>query len=234
MKPRFLNYLLAFILAVLVNTGCTPSQVRQVSITPGLSGDEFALVAFSIDSTQPVAFRSLEIMTFSSGNRPRRAGEVSIHPINGTGQLFFYEFSVETARFGVARFEYEGDFWESVDPGPEFSVKPGTLTYLGRIQLPLVQLGTFADSGRDFPASARIVMTDASEDDLQRLRAHFPSTRNMPLNKAIPVTWADSEKVSLRYAPIRNVRPKKEGPDPLHDPPIPTEEIFEPTEIPPD
>lgn len=230
-----LKYSAFFTVAVLVNAACAPSQVRPVSAASGLAGDEFALVAFSADSIEPLAFRSLEIVTFSDSNRPGKASEVSIHPDNGTGQLFLYEFSVEVARFGVAGFEYEAERWESVGQGPEFSVEPGTLTYLGRIQMPLVQIGTYADSGREYPASARIVMTDASEEDLQRLVVHFPSTANMPLNKAIPETWGDSESVTLRYVPQRRNRPRphNEEIDPLHDPPIPTEEIFEPTEIPP-
>lgn len=235
MNTNCLKYSAFFTLAVLLVAACTQSQVRPVSGASGLTGEEFALVAFSADSIEPLALRSVEIVTFSDGNRPGKAGVVSIHPDQGTGQLFLYEFLVEVARFGVARFEYEEDWWETVGQGPEFSVEPGTLTYLGRIQLPFVQVGTYADSGREYPASARIVMTDASEDDLRRLAVRFPSTAGMPLKKAIPGMWGDSENARLRYAPQRRRTPgpDRESPDPLHDPPIPTEEIFEPTEIPP-
>lgn len=233
MNLKDFKHLLVFTLAVMVVTGCASSQVRPISDSSDLSGEEFALVAFSADSVQPLALRGLEIVTFTDSNRPKKAGEVTIFPELERAQLFLFEFSVETARLGVAKFEFESELWESIDQGPEFSVEPGSLTYLGRIQMPAVQLGAYADSGRNYPASARIVMIDASEDDLRRLAIHFPSTANMPLKKAIPLTWSDAEKISLRYAPVRNLRPKKKGPDPLHDPPVPTEQIFEPTEIPP-
>ena len=221
------------VLTVLVNTACAPSQVRPLTDASDISGEEYALVAFSADSIPPFAMRTLAIETFSEGNQPKKAGEVPLYPELGGGQLFLYEVSVDVARFGSALFEYESDFWESIEHGPEFRIEPGTLTYLGRIQLPLVQLGTYADSGLDYPAGARIVITDASEQDLRRLAIRYPAIAGMPVNKAIPATWSDAENVRLRYAPVRNKRPKTEGPDPLHDPPVPTEIIFEPTEIPP-
>lgn len=233
MKASIFERCATLVLVVLICTACAPSQVRHVIDASDLSGQEYALIAFSADSIPPFAMRSLEIETFSETNRPKKAGEVPIFPEQGSGQLFLYEVSVDTARFGAALFEYEADYWESVEHGPEFNVQPGTLTYLGRIQLPLVQLGTYADSGLEYPAGARIVLTDASEEDFARLAVRFPATANMQVNKAIPGSWTDSETVRLRYAPIRNTRPKTEGPDPLHDPPIPTEIIFEPTEIPP-
>ncbi len=174
-----------------------------------------------MDSIEPFALRGLNLVPSDGSGASFKPGEVPVHPDGGNGQFFLYAVSAEAVRFGVARFKHGQDWWETVDPGPAIPTAPGTITYLGRIQLHSIRVARYADTGRTYPASARIVVTDASDEDLDRLAARYSATAGLPVRKAIPESWGSYEVVTLRFVP----RSGLEGGDAAFS-------SFEPTDLP--
>jgi hypothetical protein len=211
----------AMALAVLLGAACVQSPIRLVEGPAGLTGEVSALIAFSVDSAEPFALRGLTLVAAADSGASIRPGDVPIHPDEGNGQLFLYEVPAEAIRFGVLRFKYGQDWWETVGQGPAIPALPGTLTYLGRIQLHSVQVARYADTGRTYPAGARIAVTDAGDEDLVRLAARYPIAADLPLRRASPATWSDFDVVALRFVP----RPGGEGGDARFS-------TFEPTDLP--
>jgi hypothetical protein len=208
-------------LAVLFNTGCVQSPIRLVQDSTGLAGNEHALIAFSVDSVEPFALRSLELVAPADPALTFSPREVPVHPDEGTGQLFLYEIPVEGVQFGVGRFKYKLDWWETVEQGPVISVVPGAVTYVGRIQVHSIAVDRYSDTGRNYPAGARIVVTDAGAEDLQRLTDRYPSMAKMSIRKAIPGSWGISDTTELRFVP----GPGSQGGDARFG-------AFEPTDLP--
>lgn len=216
---------LILIFVTLLTAACTESQIRKVGeISAGEIGQK-SLVAFSIDDLAPFEEVEFDIVRAERGGAYSPLGQIAIDRRGGAEQLLVYEMPAEEVQFGLARFRYDNDWWESVAEGPAISAAPGRMTYIGKFQLQSFREGVYHDSGRKYPARVNIVIVDASGTDMPRLVSSYPSLSAYLVNSVTSEEWADYGNGSLRFVP----EPARAGRRKIDY----FERTVEPTEFPP-
>lgn len=193
-----------FVLALLVflAAGCASPQIKPVRNASATLGEGKALVAFSVATAEPFAIGRIELRVSGNRQEPITAAQVPVDWNGGDARLFLFEVPAGLAQFGQVRFVFLGEWWETREPGPAAAARPGSLTYLGRVQPYSIQIGRYVDTGRGYPAAVKIRVVDAREDDLSRLANDFALPAALPVTGAVPDAWGDTEFSELRYRPI--------------------------------
>ena len=192
---------LIIISLALATTACTESQVRKIGEASPVEIGQEALVAFSIDDIAPFQKIEFDIVRADRGGAYSPLGQIAVDRKGGGEQLLVFELPGDEVRFGLARFRYGSDWWESVAEGPALSATPGRLTYIGKIQLQSIREGVYYDSGRKYPARVDIVISDAGETDMQQLATRYPSLEGYLVKSVTSEMWADYGNGSLRFVP---------------------------------
>lgn len=187
---------------LLLLAACVSAPIRPVDDASGFAEEGFALVAFSVASSGPLALRGLSLATRAGATHDPVIEQVTVQPRNGKSQLFLYRVPAAGARFGPVRFYDGSGWWETTRPGPEFPAAPGAITYLGRIQLQAVRVGEYVDTGRRYPAEVSLTISDATVEDLPALAERFAVPAGMPVVGKIPGAWDASAYVRLRYQQV--------------------------------
>lgn len=190
------------VFVAMLGAGCATSPIERVKSVEAGVDERSALVAFSVVNAPAFAINRLELVAASGSQDSARAKQVPVDWKGVEAQVFVYRVPANGAQFGPVRFVFQGEWWETRDPGPEFTVVPGQLTYLGRLQPYSIQVDRYVDSGRGYPAAVRIRVLDARDDDLARLVNENVLSPDMPVVGAIPDSWGGAEFVELDYRPI--------------------------------
>jgi hypothetical protein len=204
---RTAKHIALFLAMIVLTTACSSTRIKPVKTASDYPGSETALIAFSVISQEPFVIQKLLLFEPGAPSPHQASRVVRVRPEQGDQQVFLYRVPAEGVKLGSVRLLINGQWWETGLTGPEISAAAGQLTYAGRVQLHSVKMSRYEDTGRIFPAKVRLLMTDASEEDLAQLADQSALPQDMSVTKAIPGSWSDSEFVALSYRQI----PGREG-----------------------
>lgn len=190
------------VFVAMLGAGCAAGPIERVKSTAAEMDGHSALVAFSVVNAPAFAINRLELLEAGDAQGQANGEQVPVDWKSSGEQVFLYRVSASRVRFGPVRFVFQGEWWETRDPGPVFPVAPGRLTYLGRLQPYSIQVDRYVDSGRGYPAAVRILVLDARDDDLAHLVSQNGLSPDMPVVEAIPESWSGAEFAELDYRPI--------------------------------
>ena len=169
------------VFVAMLGAGCATSPIERVKSVEAGVHERSALVAFSVVNAPAFAINRLELVAAGGSQGSARAKQVPVDWKSAEAQVFVYRVPANGAQFDPVRFVFQGEWWETRDPGPEFTVVPGQLTYLGRLQPYSIQVDRYVDSGRGYPAAVRIRVLDARQHDLAWLVGENALSPDMPV-----------------------------------------------------
>lgn len=188
--------------AVVMLTGaCAVNEIRPVRNASSAADEGTRLVAFSVANSDTLPVRYLQLLVSDGERKAQTAQAIYVNHSRGE-RLYLFSVPEQGFRFGRIRFDFLGSWWETELPGPEISVAPGQVTYLGQLHPYSIRLQRYANSEHKYPDSVNIRFRDAGDRDLPRLFGEFRLSANIPVTEAIPAAWSDSEFTRLRYLPI--------------------------------
>jgi hypothetical protein len=195
------RYIVSMLISLAL-AACHSAPIRPVSDASQPAGEGQALIAFSVLSGEELQLQKLEVLLPAADGSTRGRHDVTHRANADAPAVYLLQVPAGAVRFGRVRLSVGGAWWESTEPGPEFQVEAGSVTYLGRISLGAVRLSAESDNGRRYLQAVRIDTADAIEEDRSRLEGDFALPPGFALHPAVPPSWAEAEFLSLRYRPI--------------------------------
>lgn len=197
MSQRFPRKTILAVLGGLLLAACSTGPVKSVRDASVPAADGRALVAFSVAHSDGLRLRKLELV-LPQGSGQVKAVDITVEP----GELYLFSVPADTGRFGRIRLLVEDAWWESGEPGPEFTPRAGALTYLGRIGVEAVRLSAPSDTGKRLLRAVLMGAADASDEDLARLVRDRSLPPDYPVETALAGAWGESGFVAMHYRPI--------------------------------
>lgn len=191
--------LVLILLFAVVLAACVQTRIHPVKSAAHHNSTETALVAFSVVSEDPFPLRKLTLEKTGGGAKIFKSPVLHVKPGNSSGQLFLYEVPAAGAQFGIATFKHKRYIWQTTSFGASFSPLPGSITYLGRIEVSALRFRKSDDQQKEFPVAVKIAVTDASAEDLPMLVASYGIPPDVEIQAVIPPMWGDEEFTDLRY-----------------------------------
>ena len=187
--------LLLFLSTLLI--ACAQTRIHPVKSAAHHNNTETELVAFSVVSEGPFPLRGLTFEKMGGGIKIFKSPKLHIKPGGPSGQLFLYEVPAAGAQFGIVTLKSNRYVWQTRSEGAVIVPVPGSITYLGRIQVEALRFRRSEDSTRTRLNAVRIIVTDASEADFPMLADRY-NISGLKLQAAIPKKWSDSEFTELK------------------------------------
>ena len=203
MKIRFVT--IAALVVLL--TGCATTGGHLVPKAQSSVSAGKAVVAFSIEVADGTRYDQCSVFVGRSAATAQWFGwNVAGSPVStfvievGAGDYGFHRFGCSyrgfTVSSGIAR--------------PEIELAAGEVRYLGRLTVDNTKFGSAARRDR-VPTSVDLTFSDASDEDLRKLRAEYPLLANADVDTRIPESWGGrlshvlrpyQEGIELVAAPI--------------------------------
>jgi hypothetical protein len=192
--------------ALLMGGGCATQHYIPENNSSALTDEESTLIAFSVSSTDSHFLQGMDLVIAGQQQAQEKVIKIPVSSTKKSEQVYLFKLPIDGARFGLVRFNVQGERWETVELGPEIAGTPGSLTYLGRIQTYSFQMEKAVDTGRRYPTGVKFLISDAGGEDLPRLEARYAMLSTIPVVKDIPFSWSDSDFAELRYRHVAGRR----------------------------
>lgn len=203
MKTRFTT----IAVFVLFLSGCATTGGHLVPKAQSSVSAGKAIVAFSIEVTDGTRYDQCSVFV---GRSPASAQWFGWNVAGSPVSTFVIE--VGAGDYGFHRFgcSYRGFTVSSGIAGPQIEVAAGEVRYLGRLTVDNTKFGSAARRER-VPTSVDLTFSDASGDDLGKLRGEYPLLADADVDTSVPDSWGGrlshvlrpyQEGIELVAAPI--------------------------------
>ena len=148
------------VLGTCLLTACSGMQVADKNLGHAINQTDRTVIVFSVENAGPLSFDSLMIAAPRENGIPIKQGTVTVDNREPGVQVFAVSLPAGQNQVALVRFRTGDDWYEVADLGLKFTAAPGALHYLGRLSVSNVRLARYADSGRAYPHSVRLNVSD--------------------------------------------------------------------------